>query len=51
MNRGIHIYWKIPPPRGGGDISRCHLDEKIGKGEERKRKKVGKKKRKWEVKE
>ncbi len=42
-----HIHWKIPPPPpGGGKISadvmwgknirRCHLGEKISKGEEKK---------------
>ncbi len=30
------ILENTPPPWGGGNISQCHLGEKIGKGEEKK---------------
>ncbi len=40
------IYWKIPSPWGGGNISRCHLGEKIWKVEEKKRENVKAKGRK-----
>ncbi len=63
MNKQGSIYWKIPSPLGGGNISRCHLGEKIWKGEEKKGENVkekgikgkekgrkGKKMRKGEVK-
>ncbi len=42
------IYWKILPPRGR-NISRCHLGEKISKGQEKKEER-GKKQREGEVK-
>jgi hypothetical protein len=47
VNLQGYIYWKIPPPPPGrGNISRWHLGEKIGKGEEKKGENVKEKGRK-----
>ncbi len=48
--RGLYT-GKYHPPLGGGDISRCHLAEKIWKGEEKKEENVKEKLRKGEEKE
>jgi hypothetical protein len=45
--RGVYtVLENPPPPRGGKNISRCNLGEKIWKGEEKKGKNVKEKGRK-----
>ncbi len=44
--RGLYIGKYPPPPGGGGNISRCHLGEKIWKGEEKKGENIKEKGRK-----
>ncbi len=43
---GVYILENTPPPPGGKNISRCHLGEKILKGEEKKGENVKEKGRK-----
>ncbi len=45
-HRGLFIGKYLPPRGGGGDISRCHLGEKIWKGKEKMRGKCKRKRKK-----